>query len=88
MKQFNICAAKTQLSKLVDLANKGESFIIAMAGTPLATLAPLAEPAPKKKIKYGLMKDKVKFAPDFDDPLPDWLLDAFEAKAAAPREEY
>jgi prevent-host-death family protein len=59
MKQFNIHEATAQLSKLVDLANKGESFVIAKAGTPLAKLVPFSEPAPKKKIKYGLMKDKV-----------------------------
>jgi len=43
MKQINIYEAKTQLSKLVDLANKGESFVIAKSGTPLAKLVPLGE---------------------------------------------
>jgi prevent-host-death family protein len=80
MKQFNIYEAKTELSRLVDKASKGETFIIAKAGTPLAKLGPISEEKPKK-IKYGLMKDKVKFAPDFEDPLPNWLLDAFEGKA-------
>jgi len=32
MKQFDICDAATQLSELVELAGKGESFIIARAG--------------------------------------------------------
>ena len=80
MKQLNIYEAKTELSRLVDEASKGETFIIAKAGTPLAKLGPISEEKPKK-IKYGLMKDKVKFASDFDDPLPDWLLDAFEGKS-------
>ena len=80
MKQVNIYQAKTELSRLVEKASKGESFIIAKAGTPLAKLGPIGEEKPTK-IKYGLMKGKVKFAPDFDDPLPDWLLDAFEGKS-------
>jgi antitoxin (DNA-binding transcriptional repressor) of toxin-antitoxin stability system len=41
MKQFNIHEATAQLSKLVDLANKGESFVIAKAGTPLVQTCPL-----------------------------------------------
>ena len=80
MKQVNIYQAKTDLSRLVDKASKGETFIIAKAGTPLAKLGPIVEEEPKK-IKYGLMKGKAKFAPDFDDPLPDWLLDAFEGRS-------
>jgi len=80
VKQVNIYEAKTDLSRLVDKASKGETFIIAKAGTPLAKLGPIVEEKPKK-IKYGLMKGKVKFATDFDDPLPDWVLDAFEGKS-------
>ena len=73
MKQVNIYEAKTDLSRLVDKASKGETFIIAKAGTPLAKLGPIVEEKPKK-IKYGLMKGKVKFATDFDDPLPEDFL--------------
>ena len=80
MKQVNIYEAKTDLSRLVDKASKGETFIIAKAGTPLAKLGPIVEEKPKK-LNYDLMKGQVKFAPDFDDPLPDWLLDAFEGKS-------
>ncbi len=79
MKQINIYEAKTDLSRLVDKASKGETFIIAKAGTPLAKLGPL-EPRPKK-FKFDLMKGRIKVAPDFDEPLPDWLLDAFEGKS-------
>ena len=82
-KQINIYDAKTQLSKLVDKASKGESFIIAKAGTPMAKLVPLSEGAEpkKKKFKFGTMKGKITILPGFDDPLPDWLLDAFEGKS-------
>ena len=79
MKQVNIYKAKTELSRLVDEASKGETFIIAKAGIPLAKLGPIE--AKPRKFKFDLMKGRVKVAPDFDDPLPDWLLDAFEGKS-------
>jgi prevent-host-death family protein len=80
-KQINIDEAETQFSRLVDAASKGESFVIARAGTPVAKLVP-AEPTPRKEFKFGLMKGRVKLGPEFDDPLPDWLLDAFEGKSS------
>jgi len=85
MKQFNIYEAKAQLSKLVDLAAKGESFVIAKAGTPLARLVPLSEPAPKKKIKFGTMKGKIWIADDFDTPLPEEILAAFQGREPEPK---
>ena len=36
MKTFNIHEAKTHLSRLIEAAAKGEPFIIAKAGKPLA----------------------------------------------------
>ena len=77
MKQINIYEAKTQLSTLVDQASKGKSFVIAKSGTPLAKLVPL-DAGKRAKIKLGLMKGKIKFTKDFDAPLPDDALDAFE----------
>jgi prevent-host-death family protein len=35
MKTVNIHEAKTQLSKLIEKASKGESFVIAKAGKPV-----------------------------------------------------
>ena len=80
MKQINLYKAKTELSSLVDQASKGETFVIAKSGIPLAKLGPLEE-GKKKKIKFGTMKGRIKILPGFDDPLPDWLLDAFEGKS-------
>jgi prevent-host-death family protein len=77
MKQINIYEAKTQLSHLVDRASKGESFTIAKSGTPLARLVPLNENKPKK-VKLGLMKGRIKIPEDFDAPLPEEILAAFE----------
>ena len=45
MVTVNIHEAKTQLSKLVDQAVKGEAFVIAKAGKPLVKVAALDAPA-------------------------------------------
>ena len=83
--QVNIYEAKTRLSDLVDQASRGETVIIAKAGTPLAKLVPLASGS-KRKLVFGLMKGKIRIADDFDAPLPDDILAAFEgAGKAAPR---
>ena len=75
--QVNIYEAKTRLSELVDQASRGETIIIAKAGTPLAKLVPLHH-GPKREIKFGLMKGEFVEADDFDAPLPDDLLTLFE----------
>jgi prevent-host-death family protein len=75
--QVNIYEAKTRLSELVDQASRGETFIIAKAGTPLAKLVPLSS-GPKRKLVFGLMKGKISIADDFDAPLPDDVLAGFE----------
>src|SRR5258708_3313566 len=44
MKTVNIHEAKTQLSKLVEEASKGESFVIAKAGKPVVRVTALSAP--------------------------------------------
>ena len=41
MEKINIHEAKTHLSRLVEKAAKGESFIIAKAGKPMVKVVPL-----------------------------------------------
>ena len=77
--QVNIYEAKTRLSELVDQAHHGETIIIAKNGTPLAKLVAL-DALPKPAIVYGLMKGEFIEADDFDAPLPDDLLAAFEGR--------
>ena len=78
MVTVNLYDAKTQLSKLVDQAAAGKDVIIARAGKPVARLTQL-ESAPVK-IRFGVLKGKVKVAADFDAPLPDSLLAQFEGR--------
>ena len=77
MTTINIHAAKTQLSRLVEQAAAGEEIIIAKAGKPIARLTSL-EPAGRPKRILGSLAGRAVIPEDFDAPLPDEVLDAFE----------
>jgi prevent-host-death family protein len=72
----NIFEAKTQLSKLIQMAENGEDVVIARAGKPVVRLTRL-EPK-KRSIRYGGLKGKIWIADDFDAPLPPEVLAEFE----------
>ena len=65
MRTVNIHEAKTHLSRLVDLAVRGESFVIAKAGKPMVTVTALATepPAPRRR---GFLRGKISVPEDFD----------------------
>ena len=79
MKVVNIHAAKTHLSRLVEEAASGEDIVIAKAGKHVARLAPLREKKSGKR-RLGLLAGKLAIPADFDAPLPDDVLDAFESR--------
>lgn len=60
----NIHEAKTQLSKLVERASKGETIIIAKAGKPMVKLTAIDQPAKPQRI--GFMKGQINVPDDFD----------------------
>lgn len=64
MVTVNIHEAKTQLSKLVDRAVKGEAFVIAKAGKPLVKVAALDAPAVAKRL--GFMAGEIDVPEDFN----------------------
>ena len=76
MKTVNIHAAKTHLSKLIEDAERGEEIIIARAGKPVARLVPLR--ARPRERRLGLLEGRIRIAEDFDAPLPEEVLKAFE----------
>ena len=78
MTTVNIHEAKTHLSRLVDEVAAGAEIIIAKAGKPMARLAPIAAPVRKKRL--GLLKGKIKVPDDFNAPLDDEILSAFEGR--------
>lgn len=66
MKTINIHEAKTHLSKLVEEAAQGESFIIAKAGKPMVKVIALDAPAEKKIKRLDFMKGEFSVPDDFD----------------------
>ena len=64
MRSVNIHEAKTQLSKLVDQAVKGEPFVIAKAGKPLVRVVALDAPAPPRRL--GFLEGEIAVPEDFD----------------------
>ena len=64
MRSINIHAAKTQLSRLVDKAVKGEPFIIAKAGKPLVRVAALDAPARAQRL--GFLAGEIAVPDDFN----------------------
>ena len=76
---INIHQAKTHLSRIVEeVAAGGNEVIIAKAGRPVAKLVPLAPVVRKKHL--GLLHGTFAIPDDFDAPLPEELLETFEAR--------
>ena len=75
MATFNLHAAKTHLSRLVDKAAAGEEIVIAKAGTPMVRLVPVAERT--QRSGFGRDKGKISVRDDFDAPLGEDILRAF-----------
>jgi prevent-host-death family protein len=84
-KVVNTHEAKTQLSRLLRRVAAGEEFTIANRGVPVARLIPVSAHKPKRKL--GAYGDTIKIADDFDAPLPDEVLDAFEGRPPRKRKE-
>lgn len=66
MRIYNICDAKTQLSRLVEQAAKGESFIIAKSGKPMVKVIALNAPEPSQIKRFGFMAGQINVPDDFD----------------------
>jgi len=66
MKTVNIHQAKTQLSKLIEQASKGESFVIAKAGKPVVKVTALSTPLGAQVRRLGFMVGQIAVPDDFD----------------------
>lgn len=67
--------AKSQLSKLVDLAEGGEEVIIQRSGRPVARLVPVGRRRPIAEA-FGALRGEIELAEDFDE-LPGELAEHF-----------
>jgi prevent-host-death family protein len=77
VKTVNMHEAKTHLSRLVDAAAKGESFVIAKAGKPLVKVAALDAPAAGSERRLGFLANQFKVPDDFDRMGSAEIEDAF-----------
>lgn len=71
--------AKTNLSALVDRAAAGDEFVITKSGKPMARLVPLH--AERVAREPGRGRGQWQLSADFDAPLPNELVEAFEGVA-------
>ena len=75
---INVAEAKTRLPELIERAANGERIILARAGKPRAMLGPLP-PDPQGLRVPGKGRGRFQVKPGFDSPLPDAVIDLFEA---------
>lgn len=66
MQTVNIHEAKTHLSRLVEQAAKGESFVIAKAGKPMVKVVPLDAPDAGQSKRLGFMAGQFSVPDDFE----------------------
>lgn len=64
MVKVNLHEAKTHLSRLVDQAARGESFVIAKAGKPMVKVVPIDSPSAPRRL--GFMAGEINVPRDFD----------------------
>jgi len=78
MRTVNIHEAKTHLSRLIDAAMQGESFIIAKAGKPMVRVSPISAPAGQQKQRLGFMAGKIRVPEDFDSMGQEEIVSLFD----------
>jgi prevent-host-death family protein len=77
MKTVNIHQAKTNLSRLLSRVELGEEIIISNRGIPVAKLVPFRLSS-SRQASLGLDRGRFVVPEDFNAPLPEELLAAFE----------
>lgn len=68
-----------QLAGLVERAMTGEDVVISRDGVPVARVVRFEEGEPPRR-RLGILQGKVQIPADFDDPLPDDVIAAFEGR--------
>ncbi|MBC8180746.1 type II toxin-antitoxin system Phd/YefM family antitoxin [candidate division KSB1 bacterium] len=79
MNQLSIDEIRHDLPAFLQRIEAGEVFVISKAGKPLAEIKPVGFKSPKVR-PYGLCKGEFKVPDDFDDPLPENIIQEFEGK--------
>ncbi len=75
MSHVGVHEAKTTLSQLLRRVAAGEEIVITRGGTPVARLLPMTSDVPRT---LGEDRGRYEVPEDFNEPLPEELLAAFE----------
>ena len=75
MADVGVHEAKTHLSRLLRQVAAGEEVVITRGGVPIARLISMSETRPRR---LGADEGRFEIPDDFDAPLPDHVLAAFE----------
>ena len=73
MRMVNVHRAKTELSRLLEAVEAGETVVIARAGVPVARLVAIR---PDERVP-GRLTGRILIREDFDAPLPVGLAKGF-----------
>ena len=77
MESVNMHEAQTRLSQLVARAAKGEAFIIAKAGKPVARVMAYDSPEQSQQKRIGFMAGEFTVPEDFDRMGQDEIVEMF-----------
>jgi prevent-host-death family protein len=80
MQTYNIHEAKTQLSKLVEMAARGESFVIAKAGRPMVKVTALDTPESSHVKRFGFLAGQINVPHDFNTMGAKQIQELFESQ--------
>ena len=78
METVNIHEAKTHLSRLVEKAAHGESFVISKAGKPMVRVSALDSPTSGQRQRIGFLKGQIRVPSDFDQMGREQIIAMFE----------
>jgi prevent-host-death family protein len=80
MRTINIHQAKTHLSRLVEEAAQGESFVIAKAGKPMVLVTQLNAPEAKPKRRLGMLEGQMTVPDDIKTMFREEIEEMFYGK--------
>ncbi len=69
----------SNVQQYIEAVLKGENLVIAKKNHPAIRMEPIVHET-KQPRPYGLCAGEIQIADDFDNPLPDYILDEFEGK--------
>jgi prevent-host-death family protein len=83
VKRVNMHEAKTHLSRLVDEAAAGQSFVICKAGKPMVRVTPLVQSGDLAPVssRLGLLRGACSVPNDFDQMGQEAIANLFEGIA-------